>query len=80
MFASPEMEKQLPTDTTYSVKGEIVEAGATSQVIYIDPEKEKAAFRKFDKYVVPASFIFMVLCALDRNNVRMISFSAIIQS
>ncbi|KIX95862.1 uncharacterized protein Z520_08570 [Fonsecaea multimorphosa CBS 102226] len=68
MSASPEMEKKLPTDTTYQVKDEVSEVGSASQVIYIDPEKEKAAFKKFDRYVIPASFIFMVLCALDRNN------------
>ena len=38
-------------------------------VIYIDPEKEAAARRKFDIYVVPVSLIFLVLSTLDRNNV-----------
>ena len=38
-------------------------------VIYIDPEKEAAVRRKFDKYVVPVSVIFLVLSTLDRNNV-----------
>ena len=37
--------------------------------IYIDPEKEKAALRKFDKWLVPVAFIFLVLSSLDRNNV-----------
>ena len=83
MSASPEMEKKLPSDTTYPVKDEVVEGvevGTISQIIYIEPEKEKAAFRKFDRYVVPASFVFIVLCALDRNNVRKINFSATIQN
>ncbi|KAK5678187.1 hypothetical protein LTS10_009357 [Elasticomyces elasticus] len=36
--------------------------------IYIDPEKERAALRKFDIYVFPVSVIFIVLASLDRNN------------
>ena len=43
-----------------------------SSVIYIEPEKEAAARRKFDKYLVPVSLIFIVLSALDRNNVSTI--------
>ena len=42
---------------------------AEGSVIYIDPEKEAAVRRKFDKYVVPVSVIFLVLSTLDRNNV-----------
>lgn len=38
--------------------------------IYVDPEKEKAALRKFDKWLVPVAFCFLVLSSLDRNNVR----------
>lgn len=37
--------------------------------IYVDPEKEKAALRKFDKWLVPTAFVFMVLSSMDRNNV-----------
>ncbi|KAF2666229.1 high-affinity nicotinic acid transporter-like protein [Microthyrium microscopicum] len=37
-------------------------------VIHIKPEKEAAALRKFDKYLVPVSLIFIILSALDRNN------------
>lgn len=40
-----------------------------STVIYIEPEKEAAALRKFDKTVLPVSVIFLVLSTLDRNNV-----------
>jgi hypothetical protein len=78
MSASPKMDKKSPADVAYSVKDEAVEIGTSSKVIYIDPEKEKAAFKKFDKYVVPVSFIFMLLCALDRNNVSETYFSAIV--
>lgn len=74
------MEKEFPVDDAYPVTAEAVEIGASSQVIYIDPEKEKAALKKFDIYVVPVSFIFMLLCALDRNNVSETYFSAIVQS
>jgi hypothetical protein len=44
-------------------------ADVQSTVIYIDPEKEKAALKKFDKWLVPVAFIFMVLSSLVRNNV-----------
>ncbi|KAJ5321611.1 high-affinity nicotinic acid transporter-like protein [Penicillium atrosanguineum] len=39
-----------------------------SFTIYIDPEKESAALRKFDVYLLPVSVVFLVLSALDRNN------------
>lgn len=39
-------------------------------VIELDPEKEAACRRKFDKYLLPTVFIFMILAVLDRNNVR----------
>lgn len=42
---------------------------ASSTVIYIEPEKEAAALRKFDKFVLPVSVVFLVLATLDRNNV-----------
>lgn len=69
MSASLELEKKLSTGVASPIEDEADVTEVSSQIIYIDPEKEKAAFRKFDKYVVPVSFIFMLLCALDRNNV-----------
>ena len=72
------MEKKFPVDDVHPVEDEAIEIGTSSQVIYIDPEKEKAAFKKFDRYVVPVSFIFMLLCALDRNNVSETYFSGIV--
>jgi hypothetical protein len=78
MSTSPNMEKKLPMDAAYAVKDEASDTASSSEVIYIDPAKEKAAFRKFDKYVVPVSFIFMLLCALDRNNVSNIYISTIV--
>lgn len=68
------MKKNPSVDETYSpadakeAEDEVVEIGTSTHVIYVDPEKEKSAFKKFDRYVVPASFVFMLLCALDRNN------------
>lgn len=46
-----------------------VQPGETTSAIYVDPELEASARRKFDKYLVPVSLIFIVLSALDRNNV-----------
>jgi MFS family permease len=40
----------------------------TAETIYIDPEKEKAVLRKFDKYVLPQAFVFILLNYLDRSN------------
>lgn len=51
---SPSIEKKLPVDDAYPID-EATEVGSNSQVIYIDPEKEKAVFKKFDRYVVPVS-------------------------
>ncbi|KAL4965444.1 major facilitator superfamily domain-containing protein [Aspergillus stella-maris] len=44
-------------------------ASSTTVDIYIHPEKEKAALKKFDKWLVPVAFIFLVLSSLDRNNI-----------
>lgn len=48
---------------------DIHEVGSVSSVIEIDPIKERAAMKKFDMFVLPVSVIFMILAALDRNNV-----------
>ena len=42
--------------------------GSAQQVIHIDPAQEKAILRKFDKYVLPQAFIFILLNYLDRSN------------
>ncbi len=44
-------------------------SGEAGPLVYIDPVKEAACRKKFDKYVVPVSVIFLVLSTLDRNNV-----------
>lgn len=60
MTKSPVIDSKTPDDCVSEV---------ASSVIYIEPEKEAAVRRKFDKYLVPVSLIFIVLSALDRNNV-----------
>jgi hypothetical protein len=53
-----------------------VERMAPGSIMYIDPEKEAAVLRKFDKFVLPVSVVFLVLSTLDRNNVsRVLLFS-----
>lgn len=37
--------------------------------IFVDPELEKSALRKFDKWLLPAAFVFLLLSSLDRSNV-----------
>ena len=69
MSTSSVSGEKSPVDVAYPVRDEASEFGTSRHAIYIDPEKEKAAFKKFDRYVVPVSLIFMLLCALDRNNV-----------
>ncbi len=54
-------------DLACDVPEEVV--AGTTELIYVDPEKEAACRAKFDKYVVPVSVIFLVLSTLDRNNV-----------
>lgn len=61
--------KTTVIDTEVSIAARSNEASST---IYIDPQKEAAARRKFDKYLVPVSLIFIILSALDRNNVRIL--------
>ncbi|KAE9978129.1 hypothetical protein BLS_006385 [Venturia inaequalis] len=40
----------------------------TSEAIYIDPEEERAVLRKFDKFLLPQAFVFILLNYLDRSN------------
>jgi MFS family permease len=53
--------RNIPADSSSEV--------SSSSFIYIEPEREATALRKFDKYLVPVSLIFIILSALDRNNV-----------
>lgn len=66
-FDSTMEKKPTVVDTNSSV--EYSSEAVEGSVIFIDPEKEAAVRRKFDKYVVPVSVIFLVLSTLDRNNV-----------
>jgi MFS family permease len=68
---NPEVSTDIPSDLktpAYHNASEEAIAGE-SELIYIDPVKEAACRKKFDKYVVPVSVIFLVLSTLDRNNV-----------
>ncbi|CRK18593.1 hypothetical protein BN1708_012402 [Verticillium longisporum] len=38
------------------------------ETIFIDPDEEKAVLRKFDKWVLPQAFVFILLNYLDRSN------------
>lgn len=60
------------TDTNYDSCSEVLVPSSDS-VIHITPEKEAAAQRKFDKYLVPVCLVFIILSSLDRNNVSRVS-------
>lgn len=65
-------EKAAASITSLDVaNGAIV--NATLETIYIDPEKEKAVLRKFDKFLLPQAFVFILLNYLDRSNLGMFS-------
>jgi hypothetical protein len=64
--AMDEMTK-TPVCETKSTEDSVSEVA--NSTIYIEPEKEAAARRKFDKFLVPVSLVFIILSALDRNNV-----------
>jgi hypothetical protein len=68
------MKSPEPNDVSISVEGSAVGDLALSseneEIIFIEPEKEKAALRKFDIWLVPVAFAFLVLSSLDRSNVR----------
>jgi hypothetical protein len=74
MSTQHKTEKDVSIDVASTSDG--IEANSSNQLIYIDPAKEKAAFKKFDRYTVPATFVFMLLCALDRNNVCLLCLLA----
>lgn len=57
--------KRLLANTSPCIDSDV----ASSSVIYIEPEKEVAARKKFDKYLVPVSLVFIILSSIDRNNV-----------
>jgi hypothetical protein len=67
--------EDLKTRDVDAKAGVDVQSDEVRSIIYIEPEKEAAARRKFDKYLVPVSLIFIVLSALDRNNVSAVLVS-----
>ncbi|KAF6831054.1 major facilitator superfamily transporter [Colletotrichum plurivorum] len=40
-----------------------------AEAVQIDPIIEKAALRKFDKFLLPVAFLFLLLSSLDRSNI-----------
>jgi hypothetical protein len=67
--------KPLLADTSIPVYDSCSETSSISgTVICITPEQEAAARSKFDKYLVPVSLVFIILSALDRNNVSPITY------
>jgi hypothetical protein len=68
-------EVKVPSQEVHDTSKAPVADISTGEVIsdiYIDPEDERKALRKFDIYVFPVSVIFIVLASLDRNNVRLL--------
>lgn len=68
------MKSSDPKDVSISVEGstagDLALPSENEEIIFIDPEREKAALRKFDIWLVPVAFTFLVLSSLDRSNVR----------
>jgi MFS family permease len=60
----PVADEKFPEDVSEMSIRDATDASS----IYIDPEKEKACLRKFDKYFMPQAFIFLLLNYLDRSN------------
>ena len=58
---------------TKTTPDSINEPASEGNTIYIDPAKEKAALRKFDKYLLPVALVFLVMSSLDRSNVNIVS-------
>ncbi|TGO63833.1 hypothetical protein BOTNAR_0095g00310 [Botryotinia narcissicola] len=67
MAKTDSLKANIDTDFKHQVDGTCA-SEMTGTILEIDPQKEAAALRKFDKYVLPVSVIFLVLSTLDRNN------------
>jgi hypothetical protein len=68
------MRFELSTDTTpllahTDISIESSPEPLSSSVTSIESDKEVAALKKFDTYLVPVALIFIILSSLDRNNV-----------
>lgn len=57
---------------TLSAVGTVIpdDMGEAEETIHIAPHEERAALRKFDLFLLPVAFLFMLLSSLDRSNVR----------
>jgi hypothetical protein len=73
-------EKAAASLSSLDITNGAVLEGTTTETIYIDPEKEKAVLRKFDKFLLPQAFLFILLNYLDRSNLGMICDSWFSQS
>jgi MFS family permease len=61
-------EKTSPSKNSSTLDITTGSVHVTPASIYIDPEKEKSVLKKFDKYVLPQTFLFILLNYLDRSN------------
>ncbi|KAL2062327.1 hypothetical protein VTL71DRAFT_6593 [Oculimacula yallundae] len=69
MATDPTMQKEVADiDTKQAVIDNDNVSEIAGTIIEIDPEKEAACRRKFDKYLLPTTVVFTVLAVLDRNN------------
>lgn len=68
MSAEKDEVKQASSDVPPEAEPRVSAEDATT-VVFIDPEKEKATVRKFDRYVLPQFVIIQVLSYLDRTNI-----------
>ncbi|KAI2730706.1 hypothetical protein CBS147332_2558 [Penicillium roqueforti] len=67
-MSSPESDKNSLQGDAKTPEEINHEVGEILSEIYIDPEKEAAVLKKFDKFVLPVSVVFLVLSSLDQNN------------
>jgi hypothetical protein len=61
-------EKVDPSLSSLDVANGTAVDVSTANTIFIEPEKERAVIKKFDKYLLPQAFLFILLNYLDRSN------------
>ncbi len=64
-------QKMMVVDSTEESRGTFDALSIESATIHVDPEKEKAVLRKFDKWLLPQVYVFILLNYLDRSNLGM---------
>jgi hypothetical protein len=71
-FPTFAMEKTPNVDEKVAASlSSLEESNGAIVAIHIDPEQEKAVLRKFDKYLLPQAFLFILFNFLDRSNLGM---------